>query len=194
MLSNVAPFESRLSWAVRAKELLVEFVPYPNTGRLWQDCFFLICIAALQLTILPSIFGVSSVFDLLTPWLVISCVQQRVFPVTILIVIAALAIEGHSARPVGMYFCCYWIMMTVIVQMRPTLSWRHRVPWMVTFTVAELWIVVFEGLAYVLISGNVMKDPFFWILQVVRILISTSFGLYISRKWQMIGADEPVPQ
>ena len=180
-------------WREKLKVLGPELIPRPNTGRLWQDCIFLLLICAIQLSILPSIFGPYISIDLVTPWLVTSIVRQNALSAGILCVVGASAIESHSSIPSGLYLCAYWIALTVIIQVRPTLSWRHRIPWLVNFIIAEIWIVAFEIFVTTVINRDALLDVLFWLSCIVKIPIATCFGLYISRQWINLDADEPVP-
>ena len=181
------------NWKERLKALGPELIPRPNTGRLWHDCLFLLLICAIQLAILPSIFGPFISIDLVTPWLVTSFVRQNALSAVILAIVGAAAIESHSSMPSGLYFCAYWIALTIIIQVRPTLSWRHQIPWLVNFILAQLWIVTFEVFVMTVINRNALMDIVYWLNCLVKIPVATCFGLYISRQWMNLDAEEPVP-
>src|SRR6476469_2436856 len=133
----------RNGWSV-AKGQLSGWRPKPNTGSVPKDIAFVLVIVFIQTTVLPSIFGVGGVFDLITPWLVVTAVRQRPAQATLIAIVAAFTLETKLAVPRGIYLCAYWIMINIFFQIRPALSWRYRTPWMVSYVLSAFWIVLFE--------------------------------------------------
>lgn len=177
----------------RAFALLPELMLRPNTGRFWQDTLFVVILTALQLAIFPSLFGRYILIDLVTPWLVISSVRQRPMAATLLVFVAALTLETRSATPRGLYLCPYWIMANVIMAIRPTFSWRHRVPWLMTYLTATLFVIGFESFVYAFTSRVAELGPLYWLRQAFRLAIAVAFGMFLARRWLSIDAEEPVP-
>lgn len=183
----------RQNFRQRVAEFLPELKPRPNTGRLWHDVLFLLLIAVLQVFILPALFGPHLKIDLMTPWLAITFIRQRMWSATVLAAIGAVALETHSSVPAGLYLCAYWIMANVIMYARPTLSWRHRVPWLVTYGASAVWIILFETFVIAFTVGLSELGLFYWLLQLIRFGAAVAFGMILCREWLEFQAEEPVP-
>ena len=186
--------QEQANFGTRLKLLIPELKPRPNTGKLWQDILFLIVVVMVQVSLIPSLFGSYIKVDFVTPWLAISFVRQKGLQGTLLLVVAALAIETHSSIPSGLYLCVYWIMANIIMQVRPTLSWRHQIPWLVMFAVSAIWVVIFEAFVIAFIRGIAELDLLYWFLQLIRVGLATGFGMLLCREWLEFDAEEPVPQ
>lgn len=179
---------------VKLRRIAPELRPRPNTGRLWQDVVCLVLVIALQVGVLPSLVGGHVALDLVTPWLAISFVRQRAPQATVLALVAGFTLETHSSLPAGLYLTSYWIMANVIIQVRPALSWRHRVPWLATFTLAEVWIIAFATFVQAFMGGMVPLDGWLWLGQAVEIVVAIFFGMRLCQPWLQFDAEEPVPQ
>lgn len=177
----------------RVAAILPELKPRPNTGRLWHDVLFLLLMTVIQVFILPALLGSHLKIDLITPWLAITFIRQPMWTATILAAVGALALETHSSVPAGLYLCAYWIMANVILYARPTLSWRHRVPWLVTYGASATWIILFETFVIAFTVGLSELGLFYWLLQLVRFGIAVGFGMILCREWLAFQAEEPVP-
>jgi hypothetical protein len=177
----------------RSIALAPEFILRPNTGRFWQDALFVLAVTAIQIAIAPSLTGRYFHIDALTPWLVITCVRQRPLQATMLVALAAFALETRSAAPRGLYLCSYWIMANIIITIRPTFSWRHHVPWYVTYVAATVFIIAFESFVYGFTARIDELGMVYWLRQLVRLGISAGFGMILAREWLSIDAEEPVP-
>ncbi len=178
----------------RLRRTLRKWRPRPNTGSLTKDLIFLLIIAFIQITVLPYLFGSLGYLDLITPWLVITFIRQRPLQGTIHVIVAALVLETRLAVPAGLYICAYWILANVIFTVRPALSWRYKTPWLVSYATATLWVMLFELFVINFLQTASLSQPVYIAQQVVRFLVSISFGMYLSREWMTIDAEEPVPQ
>lgn len=178
----------------RMKHELRLWKPKPNSGSLLKDSIFLLALVFLQSTLLPALFGTMAFFDLLTPWLVITCVRQRPLQATLLCFIGAWALETRLAVPAGIYLCSYWILANVIFQFRGALSWRYKTPWFVSYLVSGLWVILFESFVIGFLHQSWIPDATFLLQQIIRLTVSVSFGMLLSREWMRIDAEEPVPQ
>ncbi len=166
----------------------------PNSGSFAKDLLFLLVICFIQLTILPYLFGSLGYLDLITPWLVITFIRQRHWQATILAVVGAITLETRLAVPAGLYICAYWILANVIILVRPALSWRYKTPWLVSYALAALWVMLFEVFVINFLQTASLTQPFYIAQQIIRFLVTISFGMYLSREWMTIDAEEPVPQ
>lgn len=184
----------RRNFSSKLRQFLAAIRPHPNSGSLWKDIAFLLVIIWLQTSIFPTLTGGYLQIDLVTPWLVISFIRQYLSTASILAFIGALTLETKSAVPAGLYICAYWIIANIIIQVRPALSWRHLVPWAVTYAIAALWIVLFESLVMATSLGVAHLEWTHWANQIFRIATAVAFGMYLSREWHRIDAEEPIPQ
>ena len=115
----------------------------PCTGVWWADILWLTVVAALNEHILPSIFGGSMPIDILTPWLVISFVVGSPLQVFGIWLLGAMFLETASNVPRGVYLCSYWMILSILLLSRRTLSWKLVVPWFVTFFTSSFLICLF---------------------------------------------------
>lgn len=184
----------RTDIATRWRRLKLAIKPRPNTGSLWKDIAYLLLIVWIQTSFFPTLSKGYLQVDLLTPWLVISFIRQHLTSATILAIIGAISLETRSAVPAGLYICAYWITANIIAQVRPALSWRHLVPWAVTYALAALWIILFESLVMMTSLGLSHLHWTHWINQLIRIISAVAFGMYLAREWHKIDAEEPIPQ
>lgn len=175
-------------------QTLPEYRPRPHTGRLWLDVFYLFVIAALEQSLLRSLTGTYLVFDLLTPWLLLGVVQRRPGSAITITALAALVREAQSSIPAGTYLCAYWIITSIIVQVRPALSWRNISSWFAMFAVSSLFLIVFSVFVELLLGGEAHLDVVFSLSAFLQVVVSVSFGLMLCRPWLAFDAEEPVPQ
>ncbi len=181
---------------ISRKELFFQsWCPRPNTGLFWKDLIFLLFIVFLQTTVAPSLLGSLGHLDFLTPWLVITFIRQRAPQACLMAVAGGLLLETRLAVPAGLYICAYLIVCTLLVQVRPALSWRYRTPWLFCYAAATLWLIVFEGFViHFLKSSSPLSQWEFLLQSILRILVAISLGMALSRKWMKLDAEEPVPQ
>lgn len=178
----------------RLRRTFKKWRPQPNTGSLGKDLLFILVVGFLQITILPFLFGTLGFLDLITPWLVITFIRQRPLSGHILGLIGALIVETRLAVPAGLYICAYWILANVIFLVRPALSWRYKTPWLVSYALASIWVILFEAFVLNFLQTASLNQPVYIAQQVIRFLVTVSFGMYLSREWMTIDAEEPVPQ
>lgn len=171
-----------------------KWIPRPNSGSFIKDLIFLLFIAFVQTTILPHLFGLFGYLDLMTPWLVITFIRQRPLQATILALTGAMILETRLAVPAGLYLCAYWILANVLLLVRPILSWRYKTPWLVSYALASLWILLFELFVINFLQTASLSQPGYIVQQIIRPLVAISFGMYLARNWMTIDAEEPVPQ
>ncbi|MBC7658357.1 MAG: hypothetical protein H7249_01465 [Chitinophagaceae bacterium] len=166
----------------------------PNTGSLPKDIIFALIIVFLQTTVIPTLFGSVGVFDLITPWIVVTAVRQRPLQASIIAMVAAYTLETKLAVPAGIYLCSYWILINIFFQIRPALSWRYTTPWLVSYALSTFWIIVFETFVLMFLHENWVFSATFVFQQIAKLIVATGFGLFLSREWMRIDAEEPVPQ
>ncbi len=177
----------------RFREVLPEYYPSPHTGKLWLDIVYLILLIALQVSVLRTITGAFRVIDLITPWFAISVLRKRPVTATVYAVFAGFILESQYTLPMGTYFCAYWIISNLIVQVRPALSWRYSSSWLALFGFASLFVAVFELFMVLFISGKLPTDPMYFGAAALRILVAIAFGMVLCRQWLKFDAEEPVP-
>jgi hypothetical protein len=155
----------------------------PNTGLWWADILWLSIIAALNQHIIPSIFGSGIPIDILTPWLVVSFVVESPFKASTIWLLGAMFLETSTDAPKGLYLCAYWIVLSTLLLSRKTLSWKHAVPWLVTFFFASFWIGNFETLMIFLRQDAKQLDFMYFFGQLIRVIISCLFGMTLAQPW-----------
>lgn len=175
------------------KEVLYEYRPRPHTGYLWLDIIYLFLLASLEASLLKSMSGPFVMFDLITPWLVLSIIQKTRGPATILALVAAMIQEAQSSVPAGTFICIYWIVANVIIQVRPALSWRNISSWLAVFFISSFATIIFQVGMIFLLAEMTNLSLYFWLSLLVRQVTSVIFGLILCRKWLAFDAEEPVP-
>lgn len=157
----------------------------PCTGTWWADILWLSVIAALNQHIIPSIFGNSIPLDVLTPWLVISFVVGSPLQVFLMWLVGSMFIETSVNAPKGLYLCGYWIILSVLLLARRTLSWKLVIPWLVTFFLASFWISNFETLMVFLRQDAKQLDFWYFFSQMIRIFLSCVIGMSMAQPWMV---------
>ena len=168
--------------------------PRPNSGFFYKDVIYLLMIAFIQHTIIPTLTPFGLTIDLITPWLVITAIRQHALPASALAFVAAGILEMRSTVPAGLYIITYWITVNLIVQVRMALSWRHQIPWFVTYFMAALWVHLFEVVVVFMGRGFEGITFIFTIQQILKILSAVAFGMLLCQEWLKFDAEEPVPQ
>ncbi len=184
----------RKDFVSQVRLALLDWRPRPNTGQILKDVLFVLWIAFIQTTIFPSLFGVNGYVDLMTPWLVVTCIRQKPLQAMLLASCGALVLETRLAVPAGIYICTYWILCSFLIQIRPALSWRYRLPWLVCYLGATLWVLLFESFVINFLQADLLLKPHYYLQALLRLGVATGFGMYLSREWMNIDAEEPVPQ
>ena len=162
----------------------------PYTGQMPLDIIFLLVVGALHHTVLPSLIGGVMLVDLMTPWLVVTFVSAPLPRATVIGVLGSLILESHSAAPAGLYLCAYWVVAVVLRLTRSTLSWRHALPWMVTFLVTEIWVIAFETFVVSVSEGNFHFGFGYALAQMVRLVTSSAIGMLLCRRAMALGVGE----
>ena len=165
------------TWITRIRKVLPEFIPRPDTGRLWHDILFIFLIAALQFTVLPTFLGHHVIVDIMTPWLVVAFIRQSGPSAFVLALIGACIIETHSSVPSGVFLCIYLIMHSVVLSVRATLSWWRYVPWLVTFLLCELWAILFENFVALLLDDVRTFGVVSLFEQLLRLSLAVGIGM-----------------
>lgn len=155
----------------------------PSTGVLWADLLWIVVVAALDNHILPSITASAIPFMLMTPWLVITFVVAPVPTAFLTLLVGCLAVETSTAAPRGMYATAYWIIFATLCLSRKTLSWRHAVPWVVTFFFASFFVSNFETLLIFLRQNPDQLDFFHFAKQVIRVTLCVIVGMSLAQPW-----------
>ena len=170
---NFANADDRLRWRPMR----------PCTGVWWADILWLSVVAALDAHILPSMTGGHVPFDIMTPWLVVTFVVGTPTQATTMWLLGSLMMETSVAAPKGIYLCAYWITLSIIFLARKTLSWKHVVPWFVTFFFTSFWVGNFESLVIFLRQDPSQLDFFHFMRDVVRVGLSCLVGMTLAQPW-----------
>ncbi len=177
---------SRTAWGIYSSfirvrwEYLKEHIKIrPNSGSYLLDIAFILSLVAVQRVIIPSLVGRAHTIDLMTPWLVITCVFHSKPRAIFLCAVGAFALETHSAEPAGFFLCGYWVIGTVIFMTRNYLYWRHLLPWILVFLISEIWLFCFRAVIYAI--TNVFWELEFTdvIMQFLVMIISCAFGVFL---------------
>lgn len=155
----------------------------PSTGYFWADMFWILVVAAIDTHILPSITGGSLPFMLMTPWLVVTFVVAPIHTAFFALLIGGLAMETSSGAPRGMYLTAYWVIFAILSLCRKTLSWRHAVPWIVTFFFSSFFVSNFESALIFLRQNPEQLDFYHFAKQVVRVTICLIVGMVLAQPW-----------
>jgi hypothetical protein len=59
---------------------------------------------------------------------------------------------------------------------------------------AALWVILFESFVINFLQTELLAEPHYIFHAILRILLATLAGMYFSREWMNIDAEEPVPQ
>lgn len=155
----------------------------PHSGRLWLDLVLLLVVGALHHTVIPSLTGSLVPVDLMTPWLVTALVLETLPRGALLAAVAAMILETHTAAPAGLYLCAYWVVAVTLYLTRSTLSWRHAFPWLVTFFVSQLWVIVFETFVIAVSAGSLVLELSYVAAQTARLLFGILIGMVLCRRF-----------
>lgn len=173
---------------------LPRLMPKPNDNGILLELFFLFIIFVVQEVVLAQLFRFDYVVvDILTPWLTIIFIRQRLLSSIIYCLFVSFLLETHSATPVGMYLCIYSVIAVTIVNIRGALSWRHFFPWMVVYGLSALWVIGFETFVYRYADTIDMLSMTYWLSCAARVLIAVAIGMILSRNFRQIDAEEPTP-
>jgi hypothetical protein len=159
------------------------FALRPASGRLPLDLVYLIIIAALHHTVLPTLVGHVLLVDLVTPWLVATFVLAPLGRGALIGALGALIVELHSTSPVGLYLCAYWVIAVILRLTRSTLSWRHAFPWAVTFAAAEAWVIGFESFVIGVSEGFARFTLGYVVVQAARLGLAVLIGMLLARPY-----------
>lgn len=165
----------------RCKDLL-KIRPY--TGSLAKDVFYLLLMSALHHTLLPSVVGRYQLVDILTPWIVVTLVAAPLGKGAFLAMLGAFLIETRTTAPSGMYLTGYWMIGIGIYLSKASLSWRHYFPWIVTLTVAQLWIILFELFVNAVILNNFVFTLQQFLIQSSRLGFAVGFGMILCQRFR----------
>jgi hypothetical protein len=155
----------------------------PHTGFLWADILWFFVLAAIDTHILPALTGGILPFSLMTPWLVVTFVVAPSHRSLILLVLGGLFLETNSGAPRGLYLTAYWVIFCVLTLTRKSLSWRHAVPWLVTFFFASFFVSNFESLVIFLRQDPTQLDFFHFAKQVVHVTLCVIVGMSLAQPW-----------
>jgi hypothetical protein len=159
------------------------WIPRPNSGFLWADILWFFVISAIDAHILPAITGGILPFSLMTPWLVVTFVVAPSHRSLVLLFFGGLFLETNSNAPRGLYLTTYWVIFSVLTLARKSLSWRHAVPWLVTFFFASFFVSNFESLVIFLRQDPTQLDFFHFAKQVVQVTLCVIVGMSFAQPW-----------
>ena len=155
----------------------------PVAGPLWYDVVLILIVGALNQTVLPSLLHGFLPVDLMTPWLVTTLVLASLPRGLFITVLGALILETHSVAPAGLYLCAYWMIAAAVHLTRGTLSWRHALPWLLTFVFSQLWIIAFEAFVLSVTVGDLASlDWTSLALASLRLIIGVGIGLLLAQR------------
>ena len=155
----------------------------PNCGMLWADIMWLLVVGAIDTHILPSLTDGILPFNLMTPWLVVTFIVSPSAVAFIMLLIGSLILETSSGAPRGLYMTAYWVIFAVLTLSRKTLSWRHAVPWLVTFFFSSFFVSNFETLLIFLRQDPAQLDFFHFAKQTIRVSLSVIVGMTFAQPW-----------
>ncbi len=165
----------------------------PYTGFFLADMLWLIVIGTIDNHILPTLTSGILPFLIMTPWLVLTFVVAPVPWSIAMLLVGSLIQETNSGCPRGMYLTVYWIVFAFIVLSRKLLSWRHAVPWIVTFFISSFFISSFESLLILIRQDGTQLDFFHFSRQLLRVCLSVIVGLGLAYPWMMRFKGETAP-
>jgi len=155
----------------------------PNCGVLWADIMWLLVVGAIDTHILPSLTAGILPFNLMTPWLVVTFIVSPSSVAFLMLLIGSLILETSSGAPRGLYMTAYWVIFAVLTLSRKTLSWRHAVPWLVTFFFSSFFVSNFETLLIFLRQDPAQLDFFHFAKQTIRVSLSVIVGMTFAQPW-----------
>ena len=155
----------------------------PATGLLWADLLWLFVVAALDSYIFPALTDGIIPFRMLTPWLVVTFVVARTETSFLVLVLGSLLLETSTAAPRGLYLTGYCVIFAVITLTRKTLSWRHAVPWIVTFFFSSFFLANFETAVIFLRQDPNQLDFFHFAKQIIRVTLCVVVGMAFAQPW-----------
>ncbi len=165
----------------------------PNTGFYWADMLWLVVIGTIDNHVFPSLTGGILPFSLLTPWLVLTFVVAPAPLSVSALLLGSLIQETNAGCPRGMYLTAYWIIFAIIMLSRKLLSWRHAVPWIVTFFISSFFISNFESLIILLRQDGAQLDFFYFAKQLLRVSFSVIVGMALAYPWMLRFKGETTP-
>lgn len=166
----------------------------PHTGVFWADILWIIVLGSIDAHLIPTLTGGILPFSLLTPWLVVTFVVAPTPVSVILLLLGALMLETSTVAPRGLYLTAYWIIFSALTLTRKTLSWRHAVPWLVTFFFASFFVSNFESLVIFLRQDPAQLDFFHFAKQVTRVTLCVVVGMALCQPWMSrFKGDSPHP-
>ena len=165
----------------------------PNTGFYWADMLWLLVIGTIDSYVLPSITGGIFPFSLLTPWLVLTFVVAPAPLSVSALLVGSLIQETNTGCPRGMYLTAYWIIFAFIMLSRKSLSWRHTIPWIVTFFISSFFVSNFESLIILLRQDGAQLDFFYFAKQLLRVSLSVALGMALAYPWMLRFKGETAP-
>lgn len=178
----------------RFRFVIPKLLPRPNSEYFLLELFYIYLIFILQESILPFIFPKLIHIDIITPWLTIIFIRQKLYRSVLFATFASYLLETHSSVPSGMFFCTYFISSVIIVYIRGALSWRHLIPWVVVYCISSLWVISFETFVFWYSKSINLEESTYWITQVSRLILSVIIGVQLGKEWIKIDAEEPIPQ
>jgi hypothetical protein len=166
----------------------------PATGILWADILWLLIVGALDTYVLPAVTDNLLPFRLMTPWLIVTFVVARTDLAFIAMLLGSLIIETSTAAPRGLYLTGFWVIYATITLTRKTLSWRHAVPWLVTFFAASFSLANFETAVIFLRQDPAQLDFFHFAKQTIRVTLCVVVGMAMAQSWMYrFKGDSPSP-
>lgn len=178
----------------RLRSAMASVLPHlkfrPASGKIWLDVICLLIVGALHFTILPTLTGSWLAVDVMTPWLVTAFVAEKLPRAAFVGLVGSVILETHSPAPAGMYACAYWVTLCVLQLTKATLSWRHIFPWVVTYLLAEVWVIGFETFVGAVYESGYQFDGKFLSGQIARVLASMLIGLILSHRFRALGLAE----
>lgn len=155
----------------------------PATGILWADILWLLVIGAFDTYMLPALTDNMLAFRLMTPWLVVTFVVAPTERSFIALIVGSLLVETSTGAPRGLYLTGYWVVFAILSLSRKTLSWRHAVPWIVTFFFSSFFLSNFETALIFLRQDPNQLDFFHFAKQTIRVTFCVVVGMSLAQPW-----------
>lgn len=149
----------------------------PKSPFWGREVVAILCLGILQVNILPAISGHLQIIDLLTPILTIAAIRLPYTRVAIVYATTCLFLETHHSFAAGFFFCCYAVLVSVILFIRDQISWRQQSAWFTTIASASGWTALFATFVYTVTLGTVDTTLTFWLGSLVKFGISFCVGV-----------------
>lgn len=159
-------------------------LPVPLSFSIYLDCLYIFEILIVQDFIIPKLNYKLISIDLLTPWLCLSFIFYTPLRSLVMLLIASLSLESHSAVPLGLYFTSYWMIGSIITLLKHSISWINVSSW-VTYIASSLFLIILiktlvvSILSSLNLASQYLFSPQLWI----HFALSLSLGVWLTLRY-----------